>query len=106
MIEVVNIRNGKYDVYGGRPRGGKDPRDCKVEEYGWLGNPFRVTHEAERESSIMQFKKYFWKRINEDVEYREAVLALAGKRVACFCKPKSCHLDVIADWFRAGCPLK
>jgi hypothetical protein len=34
------------------------------------------------------------------------VMELRDKRVACFCHPKHCHLDVIEDWFQAGCPLK
>ena len=105
MMKVVNIKD-PYQVYGGRPRGGKDPRACKPGEYGWLGNPFHLASEADREVVIQRFKVYFWRRINSDVEYREAVMALRGKTVACFCSPKHCHLDILVDWFNAGCPLR
>jgi hypothetical protein len=39
-------------------------------------------------------------------DFLQAVIALDGKRVACFCKPLPCHLDVINQWFEAGCPSK
>src|SRR5690349_10301067 len=92
---VVHIKN-PYDYYGGRPRGGKHPEDCKVGEYGWLGNPVPLTCEAERDKCIQQYKVgYFWPRVNNDKAFRDAVLALKGKRVACFCSPRRCHLDVV-----------
>jgi len=104
-MQVVHIRES-YEVYGGRPRGGKDPRSVKIGEHGWSGNPFRVRTEFERTDAIAQFKRYFWERINTDPAYQNAVRQLSDKRVACFCKPKACHLDVIAAWFEAGCPLR
>lgn len=105
-MKVVHIRD-THDVYGGRPRGGKRPQDCRpgVEE-GWLGNPYPLTDEAHRAECIARFKSYFWQRINSDAAYRTAVLALRGRTIACFCHPKACHLDVIVDWFKAGCPMK
>ena len=44
------------------------------------------------------FQKYFTERIEKDSEFKRRVLALKGKRLGCFCKPKACHGDVIADW--------
>jgi hypothetical protein len=32
-------------------------------------------------------------------------MALGNQRVACHCRPKSCHLDNIRDWMDAGCPV-
>src|SRR5512134_2394141 len=103
-ITVVNLRKEKYDVYGGRPKGVADCSLLKPGEHGWLGNPFVVGLDGSRDQCIARFKRYFWKRVNQDTEFRAAVKALAGKRVGCFCKPQSCHLDVVKAWLEAGCP--
>jgi Domain of unknown function (DUF4326) len=54
--------------------------------------------EPDVEDAIQKFQKYFTERIEKDSEFKRRVLALAGKRLGCFCKPKACHGDVIADW--------
>ena len=106
-MKIVNYHVEKnFDVYGGRPAGGKDPTKVPVGQYGWLGNPFKVNGNTTREQAIAKYKQYFWKRINSDEQFRKAVLGLQKKTVACFCIPKPCHLDVIKAWFDAGCPLK
>jgi hypothetical protein len=104
MIEIINYKTCKdFDIYGGR--GTQDPRSQPVGTYGWLGNPFRIGKDGDRDCCLQQYKTYFWKRINQDEAYLNAVLALDGKKVACFCAPKACHLDVINQWFAAGCPV-
>jgi len=105
-IVIVNIKE-PHDVYGGRPRRGKhfSPIDCKVGEEGWLGNPFPMQGEHDRIACIEKHKRYFLARMKDDPVFREAVRALRGKRVACFCQPKSCHLDNIKAYLDAGCSL-
>src|SRR5689334_18086997 len=103
-MQVVNIKDpGGYQVYGGRPRGGKSPVDCiPGREEGWLGNPVPLTCEAERDKCIAAYKSgYFWPRVQSDSIFLANILALKGKRVACFCFPRHCHLDVVKaflDW--------
>ena len=82
---VVNI-NEPFDVYGGRAGHGYD---------GWLGNPFKG---RPREKAIALHRTYFLRRVERDSVFRERVLALRDKRVACFCRPSACHLDVIAEY--------
>jgi len=68
---------------------------------GWLGNPYK-TEEAggnyTREESIKEFKKAFYQRLQESAMFRRHVHALQGKKLVCYCKPKSCHGDVIAEY--------
>jgi len=99
---VVNIRD-EHDVYGGRPRRGKAPEEIKPGEHGWLGNPFS---KGTREQNIQNFRSYFWERINTDARFREEVVGLMNKRVACFCHPNACHLDQVKAWLDAGQPLE
>jgi len=51
-----------------------------------------------REDAVKRFERYFTDRIEKDSEFRRRVLSLKGKSLGCFCKPKACHGDVIADW--------
>jgi Domain of unknown function (DUF4326) len=86
---VVNIYKEQFDAYIGRAGRGED---------GYFGNPFRMGNEISREDAVQKFQEYFTERIEKDSEFRRRVLALKGRRLGCFCKPKACHGDVIADW--------
>ena len=86
---VVNIYKEQFDVYIGRAGRGQD---------GYFGNPFRIEQSVSREDAVERFQRYFADRIEKDSEFNRQVLALKGKRLGCFCKPKACHGDVIADW--------
>ena len=54
--------------------------------------------EKDREKVVRRYEVYFLERIEKDEAFREAVLELRGKSLGCFCKPKLCHGDVIANW--------
>ena len=98
---VVNIYHKlPYDCYIGRPRGGGDPRALAPGSYGFLGNPFPMGKDN-REEAIAAFAVYFHARVETDPAFAVAVLALRGRTLACFCKPRSCHGDVIALWLDA-----
>jgi hypothetical protein len=86
---VVNIKVETFDVYIGRAGRGED---------GYFGNPFRIGPGVSREDAVKRFQWYFADRIEKNSEFKRRVLALKGKRLGCFCKPKPCHGDVIADW--------
>jgi hypothetical protein len=87
-MKVVHIQKEKYDVYIGRPS-------------KW-GNPF-----SHKENTLAKFKV---KNRKEAIEnYREYILNGEGKHLlndlhelenkilGCFCKPLSCHGDVLID---------
>ncbi|WOL22678.1 hypothetical protein [Escherichia phage vB_EcoM_JNE01] len=89
---VVNKYKEQYDVYIGR--GSK-----------W-GNPFTHIKDKEtkaefivatREESIEKFRDYILERIEKGEVQIDELLELAGKRLGCFCKPKSCHGDVLVE---------
>ncbi len=95
---VINLHHGEpYDVYAGRPREGKDPRAVHPGQHGYLGNPFPLGKNS-RDESIRRFAAYFYQRVDEDDDFREFVLLAKDKTLACFCKPKPCHADIIAAW--------
>ena len=109
---VVNIRLDKYDVYGGRNHKGQVPDEVGAE--GWLGNPFPLppragvskrAWEAEVKRVLEQYRDYFLRRVAEDPEFAEAVLACRGKAIGCFCVNAKgegeCHLRTVVEWIEA-----
>lgn len=98
MTTVVNMhKTDGFDVYIGRIGGTYMP---DPPHRGCFGNPYRIG-EYSRTECIRLFKEYFLKRIEKDEVFRTAVLALQGKRLGCFCKPRACHGDVIKEWLDA-----
>jgi hypothetical protein len=77
---VVNKYYDSYDIYIGR--GSK-----------W-GNPFQIGKNGTRYQVIEKFKKY---AIENNLNI-EAKLELKGKILGCYCKPKDCHGDILAEW--------
>lgn len=86
--KVVNLNKDKYDVYIGR--GSK-----------W-GNPYTSIKDRKtlakfvvdtREESI---EKY-WEHVLGSPELMESHKELEGKTLGCFCKPKSCHGDILVE---------
>ena len=98
MTTVVNLRAvNEYDVYIGRAGRG---------ELGTFGNPYKVGVTCERcgvvhgtgESTLPCFEAYLIERVQTDPVFKARLLALRGKVLGCFCKPKPCHGDVIVKW--------
>jgi len=75
-------------VYIGRPGKGVP---------GSFGNPNPLKKESDRESNLAQYRKYLEKQVKEDPDFRAKVAALHGKTLVCFCKPKACHGDILAE---------
>lgn len=78
---VVHCKREPFDVYIGRP--------------SKFGNPWRVVSEASRAHAIERFEAYIRAGIAKDPKGREAIKALYGKTLGCWCAPKACHGDVL-----------
>jgi hypothetical protein len=76
---VVHCKKDKYDVYCGRPS-------------PW-GNPFEIGKDGNRAQVIKKFKKY----LLANQELLDKIPELRGKILGCWCAPKACHCDVLAD---------
>lgn len=84
MTTIHNKRFERYDVYIGRPT--------------IYGNPFEIGRNGNRESVLKKYKEYFGIRLNQDEQFRTAILHLKNKRLGCFCKPHACHGDIICEY--------
>lgn len=89
MCTVVNKYKSEVDIYIGR--GSR-----------W-GNPFTTNTKAEfivatTEDSVALYKEYLIDLIRKGIITIDDLLALDGKRLGCFCKPKICHGDIIKEF--------
>lgn len=83
---VVNIKNSKYDVYIGRPSIWGNPFSSKIIKT----SKYKTNNRIE---SIEKYKEY----ILNNKELLNQLYLLQGKRLGCFCKPKTCHGDILSD---------
>lgn len=83
LTTVVNLKREPYDVYIGRG--------------SMWGNPFKMAAEADRERVIQAYKKYLKEAILRGEISVLDLKALKGKRLGCYCKPKACHGDILAE---------
>ena len=88
---VVHVNHEDYDVYIGRPS-------------EW-GNPYSHIKDRKtkaefivktREESISKYKEW----ILNQPQLLEKLESLQGKKLGCWCKPKSCHGDILVQLIR------
>jgi hypothetical protein len=85
---VADVREGRHDVYIGRPT-------------KW-GNPFSLKdHGGDRHLVLRKYRD--WLR-GEPALMEAARLELKGKVLGCWCKPEACHGDVLARVADGGEP--
>ena len=77
-----------------------DEYDQRIDRTTKFGNPFPIDSYDEngREQCIRDYRLWFADKIGNDDEFRKAVESLEGKTLACWCKPKACHGDVIVEY--------
>ena len=78
--KVVHCKKEPYDVYIGR--GSK-----------W-GNPFKIGEHGTREEVIMYYRAH----LLDCPEKLNLLHELKGKTLGCWCAPKACHGDVLAEF--------
>lgn len=96
IAHMNQSRGDDREVYIGRRGQGFD---------GYFGNPVVVGHKCPecgrkhemRGDTLPCFRVYAERRLAEDSEYRERVKELHGKILICFCFPRPCHGEVLAD---------
>lgn len=90
VVHIRDVNTADEDVvYIGRaiPRAG-------LPASKWA-NPFKMRGEATRLAVIRQYADYLQSKQAADI--LAAISELRGKRLACWCSPKACHGNVLAD---------
>ena len=87
-ITVASKRDGASGWYVGRPSA--------------LGNPFTMRTEADRDRVIGQYREWLAHKIADRdaavMNELNAMLKHEEITLVCWCAPKRCHADVIAQW--------
>lgn len=83
IINRYAVDGYNYDIYIGR--GTK-----------W-GNPFREGADGSRKTVIQKYRSYLLR----NADLMAALPELRGKVLACSCKPKPCHGDVLVELVNA-----
>lgn len=86
---VVHNQKDDYDIYIGR-----DVPEMGIDGSKW-GNPFVLEEDsdAERERVIVVYRQW----LMEQPDLLASLGELRGKRLGCWCAPKLCHGDVLAE---------
>ena len=58
------------------------------------GNPFVIGKDGTRAEVLAKFREYAVERMASEPEW---LAPLAGRNLACWCKPKECHGDVLME---------
>ena len=89
-ITVTNKRNNPVGEYVGRP--------------SVLGNPFTIGRHGTRDEVVAQYREWLWARMTYGTPQQQELDRLAEKLIhdksltlVCWCAPKTCHADVIAN---------
>ncbi len=77
-LKTAFVTNSNY-VYIGRPS-------------KW-GNPYHIGKDGTREEVIEKYRKY----ILNNKKLMGSLIELKGKVLGCYCKPKACHGDILAE---------
>lgn len=80
-------------------------RGCAVVPFGGVridrktrwGNPFTMAHESEREGVLSRYRACVTEEIRLGRISREDLAALHGKDLYCWCSPKACHGNILAE---------
>lgn len=108
MIKVISIKEAVPDacnIYIGRPMHPDAMAEYKhlnLKDGSQFGNPFKITEECGRDKVIELYEKYFYDNLGKFESILNTIEKLAKKQtvfLVCWCKPKSCHGDVIANFF-------
>lgn len=95
MCKVVNVINEDFDVYIGR---GECPKTGKLSKWG---NPYSHKEGTlakyktnTRQESIDKYEEY----LLGNEELMNSLHELKHKKIGCWCKPKTCHGDILKKY--------
>lgn len=83
--KVVHCKRSSYDVYVGRP--------------SIWGNPFTIGRDGTRAEVIAKYREY----VLQNSLLLSQLGDLKNKTLGCWCAPKGCHGDVLAELASLTC---
>ena len=96
ITRVINIKN--------EPAFQNEKSNQHYEYIGrgsYWGNPYSMYEEGDSREEVIRKFKYDFDYDKFPNKNKNDVFKLTGKRLGCFCKPLSCHGDVLADYLNS-----
>lgn len=106
-VNVVNVLKEECTHYCGRPTSYRPKHGVNLSV---LGNPYVMKHESERDDVVERYAHHLERSLHPDdnsdmsLEIKDAIgqiiqyaLHEGDVKLGCFCHPKACHCDVIAE---------
>lgn len=84
---VVHCKRDRFDVYIGRPGPWGNP-------FSHLPNSAAQFHCATREEAVARYREWL---LGQPLLVEKAKRELRGKVLGCWCAPRACHGDVLAE---------
>jgi len=89
--KVVHCKKSDFDVYIGRPSIYGNPYSHKEHSIAQQKVP-------DVETAILYYRQHLLRESLLNPMFFRAIMALEGKVLGCWCKPKACHGDVIVQF--------
>ena len=90
MTEVVNLR--------GKPWLTDESDVVRVDRQTKWGNPYRIGRHGSRDGVLVRYARWLREQIDNDhITVADIRRELRGKRLACWCTPKPCHAQILAE---------
>lgn len=61
------------------------------------GNPYKIGRDGTREQVIEKYRVHIVKRLLIEEGLVDELMKLDGQTLGCYCKPESCHGDVLVE---------
>ena len=89
MTKIVNIRHALDK---------RHVRSCvRIDRTTRWGNPFVIGRDGTRSEVIAKYRVWLWRQIESGKIKIDDLAPLHGQTLACWCAPRACHGDVLAD---------
>jgi hypothetical protein len=62
-----------------------------------FANPYKIGKDGIREEVIEKYKVMIENKIKSNYEFANKIKNLKGKNLGCWCKPESCHGDILLE---------
>ena len=98
-IKITRVINIKIDDEFSAQK--STPKYEYIGRGSYWGNPYSMYDEGDDREEVIRKYKYDFDYKKFPNKEKSEVYKLAGKRLGCFCKPLSCHGDVLADFLNS-----
>ena len=96
MTNIVNLSQ-RPDLLKALATNQAHDNIVRIDRQTEWGNPFKIGQDGNREDVIKNYRQHLYKRVQNGDVSLQSLAALKDKTLACWCVPKNCHGQVLAN---------